>query len=59
VIPTYEQPFLPLFKFASDGQEHAGREALELPSRIFRTTDEEKNQVLSNGRTVFKNSLPV
>jgi restriction endonuclease Mrr len=43
-IPDYETIRLPLLKFASDGIEHSSKEAVELLSRYFKLTNEEKEQ---------------
>jgi restriction system protein len=56
-IPTYEQLFLPLLQFASDGREHSSREALDPLSKNFKMSDDEINQTLQNGRSVFHNRL--
>ncbi len=49
-IPDYQSIMLPLLRFATDGNEHSLREAIEGLSEQFRLTDAEKNELLPSGQ---------
>lgn len=49
-IPDYQSIMLPLLKFASDGEEHGFREAIESLAEEFDLTHEERKQLLPSGR---------
>ncbi len=48
-IPNYQTLMLPLLKFASDGQEHSFRDAVEDLAEKFELTDEERSELLPSG----------
>ncbi|MDP1708001.1 MAG: restriction endonuclease [Gammaproteobacteria bacterium] len=49
-IPDYQSIMLPLLRFATDGNEHPLREAIEGLSKQFGLTDAEKNELLPSGQ---------
>jgi len=49
-IPDYQLIMLPLLRFATDGNEHSLRAAIEGLSEQFRLTDAEKNELLPSGQ---------
>ena len=49
-IPDYQSIMLPLLRFATDGNEHSLREAIEGLSEQFGLTDAEKNELLPSGQ---------
>ena len=49
-IPDFQTAMLPILKLAGDGAEHTLAEALESLARDFKTTEEERNQLLPSGR---------
>lgn len=49
-IPDYQSIMLPLLRFATDGNEHSLREAIESLSKQFGLTDAEKNELLPSGQ---------
>lgn len=48
-IPDYQTIMLPLLKFASDGQEHSTREAIEALAQTFKLSEEERKALLPSG----------
>lgn len=48
-IPDYQSVMLPLLRFASDGNEHTLREAVEQLAEQFNLTEEEKKELLPSG----------
>jgi len=57
-IPTYENLILPLLKFSSDSKEHSSRDPIDFLAKEFRLTEEEKDDLLPNGKTtVFYNRV--
>lgn len=49
-IPDYQTIMLPLLKFASDGQEHSTREAIEALAQTFKLSEEERKALLPSGQ---------
>lgn len=49
-IPDYQTVMLPLLKFASDGQEHSVREAIENLADDFNLTESERTELLPSGQ---------
>jgi restriction system protein len=49
-IPTYDKCMLPLLRFASDGQEHHVREAIEALANEFDLSEDDRNERLPSGR---------
>lgn len=49
-IPDFQTVMLPLLRFASDGQEHSVREAVERLSGGFGLSEEDRQQLLPSGR---------
>jgi restriction system protein len=49
-IPDYQSIMLPLLCFASEGNEHSLREAIEHLTGEFRLTDSEKKELLPSGQ---------
>ena len=49
-IPDYQSIMLPLLRFATDGNEHPLREAIEGLSKQFGLTGAEKNEMLPSGQ---------
>lgn len=57
-IPDYQSCMLPLLKFYADGQEHKFREAVEVLTKDFKLTDEERRELLPSGQQeVFDNRI--
>jgi restriction system protein len=48
-IPDFQQVMLPLLKFASDGQPHKIKEAIEYIANYFELSKEQKTVMLSSG----------
>ncbi len=48
-IPDFQTIMLPLLKFASDGKEHARKEAIDYLSSYFKLTDMEISELLPSG----------
>jgi restriction system protein len=49
-IPDFQSAMLPILKLTADGQDHALADGVEAVAREFKTTDEERNQMLPSGR---------
>lgn len=49
-IPDFQTIMLPLVQFASDGQEHSLREAIDYLADYFQLTKEERKELLPSGR---------
>ncbi len=49
-IPDFQSAMLPILRMTADGEEHSIAEALELLADAFKTTGEERNQLLPSGR---------
>jgi restriction system protein len=57
-IPDYQTIMLPLLRFASDGKEHASREAVNFLAKEFRLSLEECNELLPSGnQPLFNNRV--
>ena len=57
-IPDYQSIMLPLLRFASDGNEHSLREAIEGLAEKFGLTDAERKELLPSGQqTIFENRV--
>ena len=57
-IPDYETLMLPLLKVAGDGQEHRVSDVVDLLTRDFKLTEEERQQLLPSGKqTTFANRV--
>ena len=57
-IPDYQSIMLPLLRFASDGNEHSLREAIEGLVEKFGLTDAERKELLPSGQqTIFENRV--
>ena len=57
-IPDYQSCMLPLLRFASDGAEHALKEAVAALAEEFRLTEDEKSEYLPSGQqTVIQNRV--
>lgn len=57
-IPDYQTMMLPLLKYASDGQEHSIRKAIEALAATFNLSEEERNELLPTGQQpVFDNRV--
>lgn len=50
-IPDYQTLMLPLLRFASDGEEHSLRQAIESLAVEFRLTEEELRELLPSGQS--------
>jgi restriction system protein len=55
-IPDYQTLMLPLLRFASDGNDHATREAVEVLATEFRLTPAERNELLPSGQQATFNN---
>ena len=55
-IPDYQTLMLPLLKFASDGGDHATREAVEGLATEFQLTPAERNELLASGQQAIVNN---
>lgn len=57
-IPDYQTLMLPLLRYASDGNEHTTREAVEVLAAEFQLTPAERNELLPSGQqAVFNNRV--
>src|SRR6266446_3235708 len=57
-IPDYETLMLPLLKIAGDGQEHRVSDVIDLLAHDFKSTEEERQQLLPSGKqTTFANRV--
>jgi len=57
-IPDYQSCMLPLLRYASDGTEHALKEAVAALAEEFRLTEDEKSEYLPSGQqTVIQNRV--
>ncbi len=57
-IPDYQSIMLPFLAFASDGQEHSLREAMDHLAEHFNLTEEELKELLPSGKqAVFRNRV--
>ena len=57
-IPDYQACMLPLLQFASNGQEHQLKEAIQALAEKFSLSEEEKNEFLPSGQQpVFTNRV--
>lgn len=57
-IPNYQTMMLPLLKYASDGQEHSLRAAIEALATTFNLSEAESKELLPTGQqTVFDNRV--
>lgn len=57
-IPDYQSCMLPLLRYASDGAEHALKEAVAALAEEFHLTEEEKSEYLPSGQqTVIQNRV--
>ena len=57
-VPRYQDLFLPLLHFASDGKEHTKREALQYFAGLFHISKKEINEVVPSGmQTKFLNRV--
>ena len=57
-IPDYQTVMLPLLRFASDGQEHSLRDAIDGLATEFKLSDDEKKELLPSGQQeVFNNRV--
>jgi restriction system protein len=57
-IPDYQSLYNPFLKSIENGEEHSIRETIESLSKYFSLTDEEKKELLPNGRqTKFDNRV--
>jgi restriction system protein len=57
-IPDYQSFMVPLLEFASDGSEHAIRDAYEAMAHHFDLTDDDRRELLPSGRQeTYKNRV--
>jgi restriction system protein len=49
-IPDFQSIMLPLVQYASDGEEHSLREAIDYLANFFQLTKEERKELLPSGR---------
>lgn len=57
-IPDFQRIMLPLLRFSGDGNEHTNREAIDVLSKEFYLTPEEKTRIFPTGRQrVFDNRV--
>ncbi|MBK9020279.1 MAG: restriction endonuclease [Sulfuritalea sp.] len=57
-IPDYQTLMLPLLRFASDGNDHTTREAVEILAAEFQLTAAERNELLASGQqAIFNNRV--
>ncbi len=57
-IPDYQTVMLPLLCFASDGQEHSLRDAIDSLAAEFKLTEDERKELLPSGQQeVFNNRV--
>lgn len=55
-LPDYQTLMLPLLRFASDGKEHTGLEAVQYVSDLFKLAPNERSQLLPSGRVPVINN---
>ena len=55
-IPDYQSFFMPLMRYASDGESHRLRDAYEHLSEEFGLTPEERKEMLPSGRQQVVNN---
>ncbi|HTF65420.1 MAG TPA: restriction endonuclease [Edaphobacter sp.] len=48
-VPDYQQFFLPILRFAGDGQEHSPSQAVEAVVKHFNLTEDDRNERLPSG----------
>lgn len=48
-IPDYQSLMLPLLRFASDGEEHSLKQAVDDAVRVFKLSDEEQRETMPRG----------
>ncbi|HTF65232.1 MAG TPA: restriction endonuclease [Edaphobacter sp.] len=48
-VPDYQQFFLPILRFAGDGQEHSPSQAVEAVVKHFNLTEDDRNELLPSG----------
>ena len=48
-VPAYQKLFLPILRFASDGQEHSHAQAVEAVVKHFNLTEDDCNELLPSG----------
>ncbi|MFL6302636.1 MAG: winged helix-turn-helix domain-containing protein [Candidatus Sulfotelmatobacter sp.] len=48
-VPDYQQFFLPILRFAADGQEHSPSQAVEAVVKHFNLTEDDRNELLPSG----------
>lgn len=57
-IPDYQSLMLPLLRFASDGNDHTTREAVEVLANEFQLTSAERSELLASGQqAIFNNRV--
>ncbi len=57
-IPDFQTIMLPLLNYASDGQEHSFREAIEALANEFSLSEEERKELLPSGQqAIFDNRV--
>jgi restriction system protein len=57
-IPDYQSLMLPLLRFASDGNDHTAREAVEVLANEFQLTSAERSELLASGQqAIFNNRV--
>lgn len=57
-IPDYQTLMLPLLRFASDGNDHTTREAVEVLANEFQLTSVERTELLASGQqAIFNNRV--
>ena len=57
-VPDFQSIFLPLLKFAGDGEDHATPEAYDAMENHFQLNDEDLKEMLPSGKqTTFKNRV--
>lgn len=57
-IPDYQSLMLPLLRFASDGNDHTTREAVEVLANEFQLTSTERSELLASGQqAIFNNRV--
>ncbi|PEY34807.1 restriction endonuclease [Bacillus cereus] len=57
MIPKHDEVRLPLLKLISDGGQYTQRVCVERLEDDFQLTEEERNQTLSSGKTVFNDRV--
>jgi restriction system protein len=48
-VPDYQKLFLPILRYASDGQEHSYAQAVEAVVKHFNLTEDDCNELLPSG----------